>query len=284
MKNSSENIRQAYSEAVDMSKNHYENFPVISFLIPRKKRNDVAVIYKFARMADDIADEGYEDPDIRTKKLEAFEDYLLRAVNGDYESVFWEALSKSVHNLSLSPENLFNLLKAFKQDVVKKRYENYESLQDYCRLSANPVGRLILEVFGIRDNSAFGLSDKICTGLQIANFIQDVSLDIKKGRIYLPQEDIKRFGVAENQFQGNLATPNFKELIKNECTRTKKLFDEGEALLGYLSGRLKIEIKWTINGGREILKKIEKSDYDVLNNRPVITKIEFAGLLLKSLF
>ena len=275
-------IDSAYNEALEFTKNHYENFPVVSFLIPKKIRRHVAIIYWFARTADDIADEGNFTPKERIKKLDEFENRVTELINGNYTNPLEFALYKTIESRNLTAQHFYNLLKAFRQDITKNRFADFNDLLAYCNNSANPVGRLILELNNIRDNDAFGYSDKICTALQLTNFWQDTAIDYKKGRIYLPQDEMEKFGVVEMMFELNENNLNLKEVLKLNVDRTRHLFDEGKKLTGYLSGRLKYEIKWTILGGEGILKKIDDDDYNVLIKRPVLTKKDFLILLLKS--
>jgi squalene synthase HpnC len=277
-------LESAYIEALEFTKNHYENFPVVSFLIPQKIRKDVAIIYWFARTADDIADEGNQDPEERLSELNEFENRFTELLSGNFDSPFEQALYTTIQSKNLTVESFYNLLRAFRQDITKNRFIDYNDLLAYCNNSANPVGRLILELNNIRDKEAFACSDKICTALQLANFWQDAAIDYKKGRIYLPQDEMTEFNVAETVFELNENNLNLKALLKYNVDRTRALFDEGKQLTKYLSGRLKFEIKWTILGGQEILKKIEKNNYNVLQKRPVLNKMDFLNLLLKSFF
>ena len=176
----------------------------------------------------------------------------------------------------------YDLLKAFKQDVVKKSYKNFEELLEYCKYSANPVGRLILELNNIRNEEAFSLSDKICTALQLTNFYQDLKIDYEKGRIYLPEDEMAEYLIEKKVFELNENNLNLRKLLSRNINRTKKMFEKGSSLLKFLNGRLKYEIKWTILGGEEILKKIEKNNYNVLKYRPKLNKIDFVKLLLVS--
>ena len=272
----------ANEQAINFTKNHYENFPVASFLIPQHLRKDVAIIYWFARTADDFADEGNFLPEERLKKLNDFEIRLTALIKENYKDDFEKALNQTIKGKNLTQQYFYDLLKAFKQDVVKKSYSNFEELLEYCKYSANPVGRLILELNNIRDNDAFGLSDKICTALQLTNFYQDLKIDYKKGRIYLPEDEMAEFMIEKKVFELSENSFNLKELLKFNINRTRKMFEDGRGLLKYLKGRLKYEIKWTILGGEEILNKIERSNYNVLIERPKLTKFDFLKLLLVS--
>ncbi len=277
-------INSAYNEAIKFAMNHYENFPVISFLIPKDLRKHIAIIYWFARTADDIADEGALSESERLNQLNEFETRLTETLKGNFSNQFDLALHSTVKEKNLSTEYFYNLLKAFRQDITVKRYEDYSSLQSYCVNSANPVGRLILELYNIRNEDAFNYSDSICTALQLTNFWQDTALDYQKGRIYYPLNDMEKYGVTENMFEFRKNNFNLREMVKSNVDQTLKMFDKGSNLLTFLHGRLKYEIKWTILGGEMILDKIRLSDYDVLNFRPHITKKDFLTLLIKSFF
>ena len=274
------NQDSSVKESLNLSKNHYENFPVVSFLIPKYLRKDVAIIYWFARTADDFADEGNLLPEERLKKLNDFENRFTSLLKGNYEHEIESVLNKTIKKRNLTPKYFYDLLKAFKQDVVKKSYRNFEELLDYCNFSANPVGRLILELNNIRDDEAFHHSDKICTALQLTNFYQDIKIDYLKGRIYLPEDEMARFVIEKKVFELNENNLNLKELLKFNILRTRKMFEDGRGLLRFLKGRLKYEIKWTILGGEEILNKIERNDYRVLQERPKLNKFDFVKLLI----
>jgi squalene synthase HpnC len=193
------------------------------------------------------------------------------------------ALKNTIVSKKLSHNNFINLLKAFKQDVTKKQYSTFSEVLDYCSNSANPVGRILLELLNIRDEQAFYFSDKICTALQITNFIQDTEIDFGKGRIYYPQDELNKFGVTEDMFEMRKNNLNLKMLIEFSVSRVQSLFDEGKGLLEFLSGRFKYEIDWTIRGGEEILNKIRGADFDVFTNRPVLKKLDNVKLIIKSL-
>lgn len=271
-----------YREAITVAKTHYENFPVVSFLIPRNLRKHVAIIYWFARTADDFSDEGNFSNSQRLHELQTFENNLRGLLIGPPESNLEAALKETIIIKKLSPENFFNLLKAFKQDVDKNRYENFREILDYCSNSANPVGRILLELFNIKDEKAFYYSDKICTALQITNFIQDSQLDYQKGRIYFPLDELKKFEVDEKVFEMSGINPNFKKLIEFSVDRVQNYFNEGKSLLEFLSGRFKYEIAWTIKGGEEILNKIRGADFDIFTKRATLTKTDYLKLCIKS--
>lgn len=272
----------AYNNALAFAKSHYENFPVVSFLIRKDLRKHVAIIYWFARTADDFADEGNLTEEERLKKLSDFEIEFDNLSRGNFNSEFENALYLTITEKSLNPLNFKNLLSAFKQDVTKKRYNDYTELLDYCSRSANPVGRLILELHDIRYAEACYYSDKICTALQITNFLQDVPIDFEKGRIYLPADEMEHYGVSKIMFEERKINLNFKHMMEFNVNRTQNLFDEGKNLIKNLEGRLKYEIKWTILGGEAVLENIRKNDYNVFI-RPSLSKIDFIKLFLNSL-
>ena len=276
-------MNSAYRESELFAKSHYENFPVVSLFIPKELRKHVAVVYRFARQADDFADEGKESVEWRVKRLEFYENDFRDCIEGKYKNDFWEALNNTINIYSLTPQYFFDLLSAFKQDVVKKRYKNFDDVLDYCTRSANPVGRIILELFNVHDDNALEYSDAVCTALQLANFYQDVSVDIEKDRIYIPLDEIEQFGISEKDFQIKNFSPSFYSLIKHQVERTRILFEKGHKLLPLLPKQLRFQIRLTIIGGEEILKKIEKLNFDTLHFRPVISKIDYLKLIVRAL-
>ncbi|HSP88878.1 MAG TPA: squalene synthase HpnC [Ignavibacteriaceae bacterium] len=273
-----------YNQVISFAKTHYENFPVISFLIPKKLQKHIAVIYWFARTADDLADEGNSTPEVKLKQLNDFEINLTNALKGSPRNDFESALINSIHEKNLSTFLFYDLLKAFKQDVLKKRYENFNELLDYCKHSANPVGRLILELFNIRNEEAFKYSDMICTALQLTNFYQDLQIDFQKGRIYLPNDEMHKFGVEEKLFELKENSLNLQKLLRHNIGRTEEMFKEGRGLLKFLKGRLKFEIGWTILSGEAILKKITEINFNTINIRPELNKTDHLKLVLKAMF
>lgn len=277
-------VEAAYAFCQQMAESHYENFPVGSVLIPKHLRKHVYSIYAFARTADDFADEGCEITDsARLASLEDWRQKLESCFAGEADHPVFIALAATVRELNL-PKTLFtDLLSAFKQDVVKRRYANFDEVLDYCTCSANPVGRLILLLFGYRDERLFRLSDHICTALQLANFWQDVSVDIGKDRIYLPQDELARFGVSVEDLREARFSPQFAELLKFQVDRTRKLFEQGRELPELVSGRLKYELRLTWFGGARILERIEQLGYDTLNQRPKISSLDKLRLLARTL-
>ncbi len=252
-----------------MPVDHYENFPVASFLVPAALRRPIEVIYRFARSADDIADEGDAPPEARLAGLAAYQAELDRIAGGmpPATPLFVDvAAIVAAHGL---PLQLFrDLLDAFAQDVVKTRYADYPELLDYCRRSANPVGRLVLHLFGRTEPEHLEQSDRICTALQLINFWQDVAIDWQKGRVYLPQTDLPRFKVSEARIAAGHWDANFAALMDFQIDRTQALLLRGAPLVHALPGRLGWEIRLTVQGGLRILERLRQSRGDVWRRRP----------------
>jgi len=276
-------IDVAYREAIDLSSTHYENFPVASFLIRKDLRKEVAIIYWFARTADDIADEGRYSAEERYAMLDEFESRFDQLLLGNTANQTENSLRETITSRNLTPDHFKNLLSAFRQDITKNRYTDFADVIDYCRRSANPVGRLILELHDIRNNAAFNYSDSICTALQLTNFYQDTGIDYQRGRIYIPVDEMSRFGVSESDFSGTSTPENLRKLLEFNINRNKEFYREGRKLIPFLNTRLKFEIKWTILGGEAILHKIEKNKFNVLKTRPALKKTDFVKLFIKSL-
>jgi hydroxysqualene synthase len=272
----------AYISAEKFARAHYENFPVISFLVKKELRKHVAVLYWFARTADDIADDLNRPDEEKIIKLNHFETRLTSLLNGRCENDYELALYNTITLMHLTPGLLYDLLTAFKQDLIKKRYESFDELLNYCKYSANPVGRLILEMNGIRDNIAFNYSDKICTALQLINFYQDVQIDYYLNRIYFPLDEMSMSSVTENMFELNKINHNLEKLVKYNIDRADKILEEGNKLLEFLPFRLKTEIKWTILGGHQVLNKIRQNNFDIFT-RPKLNRFDFFILFFKSI-
>jgi squalene synthase HpnC len=285
-------IAEAYAECTRLAKAHYENFPV-GKLVPREMQKHVHAVYAFARHADDLADEGYagarEDgrdvmtPDERLAALDDWERQLLSAPGTPGLHPIFIALHETIRELDL-PHSLFtDLLSAFRQDVVKRRYANFNEVLDYCRRSANPIGRLVLLLHGVRDERLHGLADHICTALQLANFWQDVGVDLKKDRIYLPENEREKYEVTEKALFAHEADAAYRALLKFQVERTQSIFDQGAPLTHELRGKLRVEIRMTWLGGTTILRKIEALDYDTLTRRPKLGKVDLAMMLTRAL-
>lgn len=267
-----------------MPVDHYENFPVASLLLPKRLRSPIEVIYRFARNADDMADEGDAPSDVRLAALSVYRAELERLAAGapPAEPLFAD-VARIVREHAL-PLSLFkDLLDAFAQDVTQKRYRDFAELCDYCRRSANPVGRLLLHLFKRTSERDLRQSDAICTALQLINFWQDVPLDYAKGRIYLPQEEMARHGVAERHIAEQRCDAAWVSLMKFQVDRARAMILSGVPLARSLPGRIGLEIRTTIQGGLRILEKIERADYDVFRRRPVLQAFDWPLLLLRAL-
>jgi 15-cis-phytoene synthase len=276
-------VREAYAECRRLASRHYENFPVASRLVPREKRDALAAIYAFARYADDIADEpGQGDQPARLGALAEWRCKLNDCYAGKVEHPVFVALRDSIRQFRLSQEHFENLLRAFESDVRVSRHPNYESLLAYCTCSANPVGRLVLELFDYRDEELFLLSDKICTALQLTNFWQDVRIDFERDRIYLPLEDLKRFEYSLEDLRAQKADTRWSELMQFEIERTRELFEQGRALPEKVRPELRRQLRLTWLGGTEILSRIESAGYDVFRRRPSLGKGGFLRLYLRA--
>ena len=256
-----------------MSVGHYENFPVASALLPARARRAIVAIYRFARAADDIADEGDASPPARHAALDAFEAQLRAIERGEKpaQPLFAE-LAIAVRTHALPLPLFLDLLSAFRQDVDVARYADYAALLDYCRRSANPVGRLLLALYGVRGSDAARESDAICTALQLANFWQDVAVDWRKGRVYLPLADLARFDVTLDHIDGGIADARWARLMRFETARTRALFDEGRPLARRMPWRAGLELRAVIAGGLRILERIDAVDGDVFAHRPQLGK------------
>ena len=268
-----------------MSVDHYENFPVASILLPRRLVPAVEAIYAFARSADDLADEGDALPGERLAALGAYEAALdaIEHRQAPADPMFARlAAVLERHTLPLQP--LRDLLSAFRQDVVTTRYPDYATLLDYCRRSANPVGRLMLGLYGVHDPASLRESDAICTALQLINFWQDVGIDIGKGRIYLPQEDLVRFGVPESQVADGRCDGAWHGLMRFEVGRARALMLEGAPLATRLPGRIGWELRLVVQGGLRILEAIERVDYDVFRRRPRLQRLDWLAVLWRAMW
>ena len=261
-----------------MAVGHYENFPVASLLLPAPLRLPVEIIYRFARSADDIADEGDDPADVRLRKLDAFRAQLA----APREPLFHD-VAKVIQQHGLPPQLFGDLLDAFSQDVTKKRYENFSTVLDYCRRSANPVGRLLLHLFKRTTESDLRRSDAICTSLQLINFWQDVDVDYTKDRrVYLPQDEMARFGVNEQHLRDRICDSAWQALLRFQVERSRELMLSGKDLGKSLPGRVGLEIRTTVQGGLRILEKIERAGYDVFRRRPKLQAFDWPLLLLRA--
>ncbi|MYM35148.1 squalene synthase HpnC [Duganella sp. FT94W] len=266
-----------------MPVDHYENFPVASILLPKRLRPAVEAIYAFARSADDLADEGDAAPEQRLAALTAYEAALDRIAQGasDHEPMF-EHLAQVVRQYDMPLRPLYDLLSAFKQDVAVSRYQTFDALLDYCARSANPVGFMMLHLYGEADADNVRDSDAICSALQIINFLQDVAIDLHKERIYIPLEDLNRFAVSPAALTDPSARPRWRALMRFEVDRARRLMLSGAPLALRLPGRIGFELRMVVQGGLRILEAIEAVEYDVFLHRPKLNKRDWLGILWAS--
>ncbi len=272
--------KEAFAYCRQITKGHYENFPVGSLFVPKEKRPHFYSIYAFARGADDFADEA-EYEGCRMDKLNEWGEKLADCYRGRADHPIFIALARTVRSYDI-PQSLFqDLLTAFKMDVTRKRYQTFDEVLFYCRHSANPVGRLILLLSGYRQEQLHALSDKICTGLQLANFWQDVSVDLIKDRVYLPRQDLDNYGYSFEQLQKHAYTDRFAELMKFQVERTRQLFEEGKPLLDFVGRDLRFELRLVWLGGTTILHKIERNRYNAFI-RPKLKKWDAIRMIVSS--
>lgn len=267
---------------------HYENFPVASVLCPPKLRAPIAAIYWFARTADDIADEGSASSEARLADLATYRADLMAVASGRAHSGRWSTvfgnLSLALAQHHLPVDLLDDLLKAFEQDCTKTRYESTEELLAYCRLSANPVGRLLLHLYGIHDETSLTQSDAICTALQLINFWQDLSVDIPRGRIYLPRSDWAAHNVNETMLISRSANPPTTALVRHACNQARALMLQGAPLAKRVPGRAGWELRAVVQGGLRILDKIEGIGFASLRQRVALSRLDAPVLLWRALW
>jgi squalene synthase HpnC len=259
-----------------VSVGHYENFPVASILVPARLRPAVVAIYRFARAADDLADEGDAPPGERVAALDAFDGELDRIERGETPAdPPFPALASAIrgHGLPLPP--FHDLVSAFRQDVTVTRYANFDEVLAYCRRSANPVGRLLLALYRAQTPANFDASDAICTGLQLTNFWQDIAIDWQKNRVYLPQDDLRRFGVSDDHIAQARVDDGWRALLAFEVARARGLLESGRPLTRALPWRVGLEMSVIISGGLRILDRIDAVGGDVFAHRPVLATTDW---------
>jgi squalene synthase HpnC len=275
----------AYAACLRLAREHYENFPVASRLLPAAMRPHIAAIYAFARVADDFADEGDLAAADRLARLDAWARHLRAAVedlpidSDDRQTVaIFTALGDTIRRCRLDPRWLDDLLSAFRQDVIVNRYETWETLLDYCRRSANPVGRLVLGVAGCRAAGAAPASDALCTALQLTNFWQDLQRDWSKGRVYVPHSILHEAGAREDDLERGALTPAWRDALREAARRTRAMFDDGRGVTEYVRGRLRWELRATWLGGVRILDRLEAVDFDVFHRRPSLGALDVVAV------
>lgn len=289
----------AYDVCASFSRNHYENFPVATWLMPRHMRHHVAAVYAFARIADDMADEGELSQDQRHKSLDAWQVRLSKCVTGTGKTftddadimkhVSQETASQVFHALGHTirvhklPLSLFqDLLSAFRQDITTHRYATWSQLLDYCRRSADPVGRLVLRIAGYRESKLDQVSDGFCTALQLTNFLQDLKQDWQRGRLYVPEEDLSECGAAVGCLDAGRFDQAWQCALRRVANRTRQLFAVGRPLCDGVHGRLRFELRLTWLGGSTILDRLEDGAFDVFKSRPRIQKSDLFSLLWRT--
>lgn len=276
-------------QGLALARNHYENFPVASFFLPQHLREPISLIYSFARQADDFADEGDLSIENRLALLNHFRDELdLLHAYIKPQTVFFATLGQMIRANKLPFEPFYDLLDAFSQDVTKTRYANYNDVLDYCTRSANPIGRLLLHLYGKSTPSNIQLSDNICTALQIINFLQDIAIDFKKNeckqRIYMCQDEMAAFNISEREIEAQTVDTHWQQFMQFNVQRVSALLQAGNPLGRILSGRIGFEMRMIIAGGERIIQKISKVNGDIFKHRPTLNKWDWLMIILKALF
>ena len=274
-------LEQAKLYCERLARSHYENFSVATWFLPRRLKPHFHSIYAYCRISDDLGDE-VGNPEHALQLLDIWEGELDACYAGRPRHPVFVALEETVRACDIPRQPFADLLTAFRQDQRVSRYETFDEVLGYCRYSANPVGRLVLYACGYRDSERQQLSDYTCTALQLANFWQDVAVDYGKGRIYLPLEDLRRFGVSEKEIAERRATPQFLELMCFEVERAREWFHRGLPLAKKVDAELAIDIELFSRGGLAILDAIERQGYDVLRQRPVISKPRKLALVARA--
>ena len=270
---------RAYCER--LARSHYENFSVASWFLPARLRQHFFNVYAYCRISDDLGDE-VGNPAASLLLLDQWQRELEACYAGSPRHPVFVALAETVRKFEIPQHEFSDLLTAFRQDQTITRYQTFDALLGYCRNSANPVGHLVLYLCGYRDAERQKLSDYTCTALQLANFWQDVSVDCAKGRIYLPLESLRRFGVTEEDLTANRNTSSFCEMMRFEVARAREWFERGLPLVGKVDKELAIDLELFTRGGQEILKAIEKQGYAVLGRRPSISKSRKLALVARA--
>lgn len=268
----------------NLAEKHYENFPVGSWFLPKRYRVPVKLIYAFARAADDIADEGEQSEQGRIRRLDEWEQLLLRSVTGSVQDGFFGELAEEIRRFELPVQYFQDLIAAFRKDSSNPKYDTFDEVLDYCRYSANPIGRLLLKIFNCSNDENQRYSDSICTALQLTNFWQDISVDTRRNRFYIPLSDLTRFGLTFSDVARNDKRDEFRRLMKYQVERTRLKFNEGKPLLSNVTGGFRAELRFIYLGGTAILKKIETLNYDTRSVRPALSKLDMTFLALKSFF
>ncbi|HCK54938.1 MAG TPA: squalene synthase HpnC [Planctomycetaceae bacterium] len=276
-------LQQAHAYCLDLAKNHYENFPLLLWMCPHRLRRPLAAVYAWCRWADDLADE-IGNCQRSLELLDWWREELDACFTGDPTHPVTLALQQTVGDFRLDRQPFDHLLEAFSTDQSVHRYDTFDQLLGYCRNSANPVGRIVLRLAGDHDDSAVACSDAICTGLQLANFLQDVRRDHDAGRVYLPREDLERFGYDETSLASQVTTDGFLELMRFEVERAREILEGGRRLPTLLPGfRMPMVVDLFARGGAKILDRIEAVGFRVWEQRPVVRRRDVASMVLRAL-
>jgi squalene synthase HpnC len=263
---------------------HYENFPVASLALPPRLRAPVKAIYAFARTADDFADEGDHPAEWRLARLAEYHAHLQALERGEaVDHPIFRGLAPHIRAHRLPYALFHDLLSAFEQDCTQTRYADFGQVMGYCRRSANPIGRLLLALYGVTDPKQLAWSDGICSALQLINFLQDIPLDWQKGRIYLPQDEMARFGISEHQIAEGRADSLWQQFMKTQIERARRMLQAGAPLGRALKGRVGLEMRLIILGGSRIMEKLHASQGDVFRQRPTLTAADWLGMTWKAL-
>ncbi len=270
-------VREAYKHCEQLARSHYENFTVGSWLLPRTLRPHIFAVYAFCRRTDDLGDEA---PGDRLALLNDWEAELSLCYGGQPTDPVMVALQDTIRRFDIPAEPFTRLIEANRMDQRQRRYSTYDDLLHYCSHSAEPVGRMVLYVLGYRDSARQALSDATCTALQLANFWQDVHRDYRMGRVYIPQEDMSRFGYSEEELAAGVVNDHFRSLMRFQVDRAEALFRQGLPLQKLLHGRARLDIALFSMGGLAVLAAIRRQNYDVLSRRPVVTRSRKLWLML----
>jgi squalene synthase HpnC len=274
-------LEEARAWCKRLAQSHYENFHVASWFLPRALRPHFHAIYAYCRVSDDLGDE-VGDKAQALALLDMWGRELDACYEGRARHPVFVALTPTIHACSIPKEPFADLLTAFRQDQTVTRFSSMQQVLAYCRYSANPVGRLVLYACGYPDEERFRLSDATCSALQLANFWQDVRVDYAKGRVYLPQDDMQRFAVSDATIADGVPTPAFRGLMEYEVDYARRLFEEGLPLISMVGRELALDLDLFSRGGLEILRAIERQNYDVLSARPAISKRSKLTLALRA--
>lgn len=275
-------------DSISRAQQHYENFPVASIALPKHLRHPISLIYNFARQADDIADEGHHKPEHRLAMLAGYKKQLdLINAKQKSNSAFFVEFGKMIETYQLPLAPFYDLLDAFSQDVVKTRYANFDEIKDYCKRSANPIGKLLLHLFEKATPENIAYSNNVCTALQLINFYQDIAIDFDttfhKSRVYLCQDEMESFGVTEAQIASQHINLHWEQFMMFNIERAEGMLQAGKPLEQILPGRMGFEMRMIIGGGEQIIYKLKKVRGNIFKHRPTLKAWDWPLILLKAL-